>query len=300
MADNKTVTNTKTAFDADTNPDYTVATDEIGSVDYQIVKLADGTLGSATGVATGTGAATNGLRIALADSSQITANAGTDLNTSALALESGGVLDVIAGDTTSLDGKVTTCDTDDVRQATHDNLNANANIQVGNADVANGNPVPVSDAGGSLTVDGTVAATQSGTWNITNVSGTVSLPTGAATSANQSTVISLLTLLNSIVLTSGGSVVVTPPSGIVAGAKVVTTAGTAEQLVGSSTPCKRITMTAEDDNTGKIYYGGSTVDSSLGDYLFPAQKIEIEIDNVQKIYIDADTNGDGVKFTYFT
>lgn len=37
-------------------------------------------------------------------------------------------------------------------------------------------PVPVS---------GTVAATQSGTWNVTNISGTVSLPTGAATSAIQ-------------------------------------------------------------------------------------------------------------------
>lgn len=41
--------------------------------------------------------------------------------------------------------------------------------------------IPINDNGGSLTVDGTVAATQSGTWNITNVSGTVSLPTGAAT-----------------------------------------------------------------------------------------------------------------------
>lgn len=46
-------------------------------------------------------------------------------------------------------------DSVEVLQATHDNLNANANIQVGNADVANGNPVPVSDAGGSLTVDAT-------------------------------------------------------------------------------------------------------------------------------------------------
>lgn len=40
---------------------------------------------------------------------------------------------------------------------------------------------PVSDGGGSLTVDGTVAANQAGTWNINNVTGTVSLPTGAAT-----------------------------------------------------------------------------------------------------------------------
>src|SRR5262245_24049449 len=46
---------------------------------------------------------------------------------------------------------------------------------------------PVSDAGSSLTVDGTVAATQSGTWNINNVSGTVSLPTGASTLAEQQT-----------------------------------------------------------------------------------------------------------------
>lgn len=46
-------------------------------------------------------------------------------------------------------------DSVEVLQATHDNLNANANIQVGNTDVSNGNPVPVSDAGGSLTVDAT-------------------------------------------------------------------------------------------------------------------------------------------------
>lgn len=45
--------------------------------------------------------------------------------------------------------------------------------------------VSVDDNGGSLTVDGTVAATQSGAWNITDVSGTVSLPTGASTAAKQ-------------------------------------------------------------------------------------------------------------------
>lgn len=38
---------------------------------------------------------------------------------------------------------------------------------------------------GTSTISGTVAATQSGTWNITNVSGTVSLPTGASTAAKQ-------------------------------------------------------------------------------------------------------------------
>lgn len=47
----------------------------------------------------------------------------------------------------------------------------------------------VTDNAGSLTVDngGTFAvqAAQSGTWNVTNVSGTVSLPTGASTAAKQ-------------------------------------------------------------------------------------------------------------------
>ena len=48
-------------------------------------------------------------------------------------------------------------------------------------------PVPVS---------GTVAATQSGTWNINNISGTVSLPTGAATAAKQDTQSAQLTAIN--------------------------------------------------------------------------------------------------------
>lgn len=60
---------------------------------------------------------------------------------------------------------------------------AAVNIQDG------GNLISVDDGGFSITVDnaGTFAtqAAQSGTWNITNVSGTVSLPTGAATAANQ-------------------------------------------------------------------------------------------------------------------
>lgn len=46
-----------------------------------------------------------------------------------------------------------TQDSVEVLQATHDNLNANVTIQVADVDVSNANPVPVSDAGGSLTVD---------------------------------------------------------------------------------------------------------------------------------------------------
>ncbi len=49
---------------------------------------------------------------------------------------------------------------------------------------------PLTDAqlrASAVPVSGTVSANQAGTWNINNVSGTVSLPTGAATSAKQDT-----------------------------------------------------------------------------------------------------------------
>ena len=74
------------------------------------------------------------------------------------------------------------------------------NVNVSNAqlEIANdvGNPIPVSGtvalSTGSSTI-GSIAntgftATQSGTWNINNIGGTVSLPTGAATSALQNTI----------------------------------------------------------------------------------------------------------------
>lgn len=60
-----------------------------------------------------------------------------------------------------------------------------------------------------------VPASQSGTWNINNVSGTVSLPTGAATSANQTTEITSLQLIDN------------PIGSVAAG-----TAGTSSYLTG--------------------------------------------------------------------
>lgn len=68
--------------------------------------------------------------------------------------------------------------------ADSDNIAVNATAK-GEVYVKQTDAVPITDNSGSLTVDGTVAATQSGTWNVTNVSGTVSLPTGAATAAKQ-------------------------------------------------------------------------------------------------------------------
>lgn len=65
-------------------------------------------------------------------------------------------------------------------QATHDNLNLNANIQVGNADVAGGNPVPISVA-------------------------SLPLPTGASTLAEQQTQTTSLQLIDDTVFTDDTS-----------------------------------------------------------------------------------------------
>lgn len=53
---------------------------------------------------------------------------------------------------------------------------------------------------------GVFPASQSGTWNITNVSGTVSLPTGASTLAEQQTQTTSLQLLDDAIATTGSAV----------------------------------------------------------------------------------------------
>lgn len=103
----------------------------------------------------------------------VTANAGTNLNTSLLALESGGNLATIAGAITS-----------SIMQGNLKQVNGTTTAS--NNGTTNAGTLRVTISSDST---GTVAASQSGAWNITNVSGTVSLPTGASTAANQTSVI---------------------------------------------------------------------------------------------------------------
>ena len=56
-------------------------------------------------------------------------------------------------------------------------------------------PLKTDGSGFTQPVSGTVSAAQSGTWNINNISGTVALPTGAASAANQSTELSSLSTI---------------------------------------------------------------------------------------------------------
>lgn len=157
-------------------------------------------------------------------SGTVTANAGT--GTQNVSVQNASIPVTDNGGSLTVDGSVSVSNfpatqpvsgTVTVSQATAANLNANVTVQ--NASI------PVTDNGGSLTVDGTVAATQSGTWNITNVSGTVSLPTGASTSAKQpslgtagtpsSDVITVQGITSMTALKVDGSAVTQPISGSV-------------------------------------------------------------------------------------
>jgi len=92
----------------------------------------------------------------------------------------------------------------------------------------------------------------------------------------------------------------TPPNTISDGSQTVTTAGTAVQLSTTSIPCKKVLITALGANSGNIWVGGSTVANGRGKQLVPLQDVEIDIDDLNKVYIDSTSDGDGVAFLYVT
>jgi hypothetical protein len=88
------------------------------------------------------------------------------------------------------------------------------------------------------------------------------------------------------------------------GRKTVTTAGTRVQLSSSSVSAKRVTISALSTNTGVVCVGGSTVVASAGTRtgvgLQAGDYYELDITNLNLVYLDSTVNGEGVSFTYFT
>ncbi len=85
---------------------------------------------------------------------------------------------------------------------------------------------------------------------------------------------------------------------IISGEATVTTAGTAVALSGSRR-VKSVTIRAKAGNTGQIYVGGSDVDSTVNDGLDASESVTFETVGwmeLTDIYIDADSDGEGVDF----
>jgi hypothetical protein len=93
-----------------------------------------------------------------------------------------------------------------------------------------------------------------------------------------------------------GSVTTAAPTAIRNGKKTVASAGTAEVIVGSSTTVVGVVIQALESNTGLVYIGDSSVDSTNGMELQAGQATGLAIDNLNKVYVDAAVNGEGVCF----
>lgn len=91
---------------------------------------------------------------------------------------------------------------------------------------------------------------------------------------------------------------------IVSGRKVVTTTGSAVQLTTSSITCYRVDLSADVGNDNPVVVGGSGAAASSGTIagivLYPGNSPHtIYINNLNKIYVDAQTNGDAVCYNYY-
>lgn len=74
----------------------------------------------------------------------------------------------------------------------------------------------------------------------------------------------------------------------------VTTAGTRVQ--GTSTPCIAVLLKALPSNTGVIYVGNSTVDSSTGFPLEAGGTMLAEVADLNELYFDASENAQKVAY----
>lgn len=97
----------------------------------------------------------------------------------------------------------------------------------------------------TTTVTGTVAATQSGTWNITDISGTISLPTGAATEATLSTLNGKVTACNTGAVTISSAL----PAGSNVIGHVIIDSGSTTVVTGTVAVTQSGTWTVQPGNT---------------------------------------------------
>jgi hypothetical protein len=85
------------------------------------------------------------------------------------------------------------------------------------------------------------------------------------------------------------------------GVKVVASAGT-DEVLASATPAKWIVIQAQTDNSGIVAVGGAGVDATVatgtGVALAAGESVTLLIADLSDLYVDAVTNGDGVRYTY--
>ena len=158
---------------------------------------------------------------------------------------------------------------------------------------SNQTAVPVSDNGGSITVDGTVAATQSGTWNINNITGTVTLPTGAATETTLSSLNGKVTACNTGAVTISSALpagtnnigdvdVLTLPDVAIktyssSSVTTVVSAAVSTSILASNANRRMAIMVNDTDKNAYVKLGATASTTSFSYKLTPGQTLELPI-----------------------
>lgn len=90
------------------------------------------------------------------------------------------------------------------------------------------------------------------------------------------------------------------PTRVNVGKQTVPTPGTPVALASVPTPCSAVIITAYGANMGMVAIGGTgvSITGSLGAVLSPLGSFKIDINDVSKVYVDAEVADDGVNFTY--
>jgi hypothetical protein len=103
-------------------------------------------------------------------------------------------------------------------------------------------------------------------------------------------------LFTPIIAMAEPRVEIVPAHSIFNGRKT-TTAGTQVQLSATSVPIVSVTIKALSTNTGIVYVGDSSVDSTNGRELQAGEAIDIDISNLNLIWIDVSVTGEGVSYS---
>ena len=87
---------------------------------------------------------------------------------------------------------------------------------------------------------------------------------------------------------------------LISGDKTVAAAGTAEALASASQRVRSVTIVAKDANTGRVYVGGSGVDSTVNSGLLAGDVLTHTTAggwlDLADVYIDAAVSGEGVDY----
>ena len=82
------------------------------------------------------------------------------------------------------------------------------------------------------------------------------------------------------------------------GAKTITTASGAAEVLLADQACNFLALQAKAGNTNPVYVGGEGVTAADGYQLAALEAIVLPVENVNKIYLKATTDGEGVNFLF--